>query len=169
MKTSRSLALVALSLLVVIAAGLLAGERPAGAVVSIASSNTTAVSYSGTVHGQPEDVYLSGLVQVSRVVMRDPDFGTPPLVVVSIDFSNVTGQGLRTGARYVAGGNQILTRPLVSTDVVNVIFPFYLRGSTGTVGARSAQASFTLTYDVATGTSTGASAGTTADPSLPAQ
>jgi len=162
MKRSRSLCLVVLSLLVVI----VGGKGPAGAVVSIASSSTTAVAYSGTVHGLPEDVYLSGLVQISTVVVRDPDFGRPPTVIVSIDFSNVTGQGLKTGTKYVAGGNQVLTRPLVSTDVVNVIFPFYPRGTTGTTGARSALASFTLNYNTTTGTATGASASPTADTSL---
>ena len=169
MKRPRSLCLIVLSLLVMIAGGLVGGESPAVAVVSIASSNTTTVPYSGTVHGQPEDVYLSGLVQISTVVVRDPDFGKPPTVIVSIDFSNVTGQGLRTGMKYIAGGNQVLIRPLVNSDVVKVIFPFYPRGTNGTSGARSALASFTLTYDTTTGTSTGISASPTADASLPAQ
>jgi hypothetical protein len=161
----RRLYLVVLSLLVVIG-GLAGGENPAGAVVSIASSSTTSVSYSGTVHGQPEDVYLSGLVQISTVVVRDPDFGKPPTVIVTIDFSNVTGQGLRTGTRYVAAGNQVLSRPLVNPDVVDVVFPIYPRGTIGTSGARSALASFTLNYDTASGVQTGASAGTTVTNSL---
>jgi hypothetical protein len=85
---------------------------------------------------------------------------------VSIDFGNVTGQGLTTKTKYVAGGNQILIRPLVNPDVVDVIFPFYPSGTTGTTGARSALASFTLNYNTATGTSTGASASTTVDSPL---
>ena len=161
MKRPRPLYLVVLSLLAVIAGSLAGGESPAVAVVSIASSNTMTVSYSGTVSGQPEDVYLSGLVQISTVVVRDPDFGTPPKVRVSIDFSNVTGQGLRTGTKYVAGGNQVLIRPLVRSDVVDVVFPFYPSGTTGTTRARSALASFTLTYDTTTGVARGASASTT--------
>ena len=169
MKRPRPLCLVVLSLLVTIAGGLVGGESPASAVVSIASSSTTTVPYSGTVHGLPEDVYLSGLVQISTVVVRDPDFGKPPTVIVSIDFSNVTGQGLKTGTAYVAGGNQVLSRPLVNSDVVKVIFPFYPRGTNGTSGARSALASFTLTYDTTTGTSTGVSTTTIADTLLPAQ
>jgi hypothetical protein len=154
MKTLRPLVLVVLSLFAVSVAG---------------AATTTTILYSGTVHGQPEDVYLSGLVQISTVVVRDPDFGKPPKVLVSIDFSNVTGQGLRTGTWYIAGGNQVLTRPLVNGDVVDVVFPFYPRGTTGTAGARSALASFTLNYDTATGATTGASASPTADTSLAAE
>jgi hypothetical protein len=166
MKRLRSLCL----LLVVSAGGILGGGgRAAVAVVSIASSSTTTVAYSGTVHGQPENVYLSGLVQISTVVVNDPDLGTPPRVMVTVDFSNVTGQGLSTKTKYVAGGNQVLVRPLVNGDVVNVVFPFYPSGTNGTVGARSALASFTLNYDTTTGTSTGVAASTTADTSLAPQ
>ena len=155
-----------LPLLFAILAGLLLGGGSAAvAVVSIASSSTTAVAYSGTLYGQPEDVYLSGLVQISTVVVRDPDFGKPPKVVLSIDFGNVSGQGLKTGTRYVAGGNQVLTRPLVARDIVDVIFPIYARGTTGAAGARSAKASFALTYDTTTGAVTGVSASATADAS----
>ena len=169
MKRLRPLCFVVLSLLVMVVGGLVGGESPAGAVVSIASSSTTTIAYSGTVHGLPEDVYLSGLVQISTVVVRDPDFGKPPKVIVTIDFSNVTGQGLRTGTKYVAGGNQVLTRPLVNPDVVDVVFPFYPRGTTGATGARSARASFTLNYDTITGTSTGAAASPIVDTSLAPQ
>lgn len=166
MKTPRLLCVVVLSLLAVIAAGLVGGSSSAVAATSIASSSTTTVSYSGTVHGKPEDVYLSGTVEILTVVVRDPDFGKPPSVIVSIDFSNVTGEGLKTGTKYVAGGNQVLTRRLVNPDVVKVTFPFYPRGTDGTIGARSALATFTLNYDTATLTSTGAAASTTADTSL---
>ena len=169
MKRLRLLCLVVLSLPVVIVGGLVGGESPAVAVVSIASSSTTTVSYSGTVHGKPEDVYLSGLVQISTVVVRDPDFGTPPKVVMSIDFSSVTGEGRKTKTKYVVGGNQILIRPLVNPDVVDVILPFYPSGTSGGTGTRSALASFTLNYDITTGAVTEASASTTVDSPLTAQ
>lgn len=164
MKSLRALYLVVLSL--AMAAWLIGGERTG--VVSAATPNTTTVAYSATVHGQPEDVQLSGSVLISTLVVRDPDFGRPPKVIVTVDFSNVTGQGLSTKTKYVAGGNQVLTRPLVSPDVIRVVFPFYARGTNGTTGARSAEASFTLSYDLATGTPTGAAASPTADLSLPA-
>lgn len=166
MKTSRSLRVVAVTLLLVIGGGLVGAGGPVVAAPSIASSSTTTVSYSGTVTGKPEDVYLSGVVRISTVVVRDPDFGKPPKVLVSIDFSDVTGQGLETGTKYVAGGNQTLTRPFVNPDVVKVIFPFYPRGTNGTVGARSALASFTLSYDTTALKATGATASPGVQPSL---
>jgi hypothetical protein len=169
MKRDRPLQVIGLWLVVAAACGLGQGASPAVAAPVIASSTTTTVAYSGTVHGQPEDVYLSGLVQISTVVVSDPDFGQPPRVIVSIDFSNVTGEGLRTRTKYVAGGNQVLTRNLVNPDVIQVIFPFYARGTNGTTGARSALATFTLNYDATTSTSTGASASTIVDTPLAVQ
>jgi len=168
MKTARPLWLVAFTLALALA-GAPGGSSPVVAAVSIAGSSTTTVVYSATVHGQPENVQLSGLIQVSRVVVRDPDFGRPPTVIVTIDFSGVTGQGQKTRTKYVAGGNQVLTRPLVSPDVIDVVFPFYPSGTPGTVGARSALASLTLTYDTTSGTPTGATAASTADTSLAAE
>lgn len=160
MTTSRPLSLVALALLAVAALGPGGGVSPAAAGTDVASTSTTTVAYSGTIQGKPEDVRLSGPVQISTVVVRDPVFGKPPTVIVSIDFSGVTGQGAKTKASYVAGGNQVLTRRLVNPDVIKVTFPVYARGTDGTSGARSALATFTLTYDVAALTSSGVSAAT---------
>lgn len=164
MKIRRPLLVGVLSLLVVVAGILVGGDYPAVAVVSIASSTTTTIPYSGTVHGQPENVFLSGLVQIRAVVVRDPDFGKPPVVVLSIDFSNVVGQGQRTGTTYVASGNQVLLRPLVKTDQVDVMFPFFPNTARGQLSARTALASFTLTYDLAAARPSAATAGLTLDP-----
>ena len=138
MKTRRPLFAVVLSLLVGIIGGLVGGSSPALAVVSIASSGTTTIPYGGTVTGAPEPVFLLGFVQFDMVVVRDPDFGTPPVVRLSIDFSHVAGVGLRTGTRYVTSGGQDLIRPLVATDVVDVTFAIMPSSATGTARALSA-------------------------------
>ena len=144
---------VALSLIVGIAGGLFGGSSPAHAVVSIASSGTNTVLYSGTVHGLPENVFLAGLVQINFVVVRDPDFGTPPSVRLDIDVSNVFGVGLSTGKVYVSSGGQNLIRPLVgATDVVEITFPFFPSGPGGEAQARTAVATFTVNYNVTNGT-----------------
>src|SRR5262245_15574223 len=143
MMTRRPLFAVVLSLLVGLIGGLVGGSRPALAVVSIASSGTTMIPYGGTVRGAPEPVFLVGFVQLGMVVVRDPDFGTPPVVRLSIDFSNVTGVGLKTGTKYVTSGGQDLVRPLVATDVVDVTFAIFPSGATGFTRARPALASFT--------------------------
>ena len=89
---------------------------------------------------------IGGLV--GMVVVRDPDVDAPPSVRLSIDFSNVTGVGLKTGTKYVTSGEQELVRPLVATDVVDVTFAFFPRGATGFTRDRQALASFTLNYNL---------------------
>jgi hypothetical protein len=150
MKTRRPLFVVVLSLLVGSIGGLVGGSSPALAVVSIASSGTTTIPYAGTVRGAPEPVFLLGFAQIDMVVVNDSDFGTPPVVRLSIDFSNVSGVGVKTGMRYITSGGQDLIRLLVATDVVNVTFAIHPSGAGGFTRARSALASFTLQYNVST-------------------
>ena len=155
MKTRRPLfTAVVLSLSVGIAGGLAGGSSPAHAIVSIAASGTNTILYAGTVNGPPESVFLAGLAQLTFVVVRDPDLGKPPAVRLDIDLSNVFGVGLSTGRTYVTSGGQSLIRPLVATDVVEITFPFFPTGSGGFALARQALASFTITYNVATGSVT---------------
>jgi hypothetical protein len=151
MKTRRPWFAVVLSLLVGIIGSLVGGSSPALAVVSITSSGTTTILYGGTVRGAPEPVFLLGFVQIDMVVVNDPDFGTPPVVRLSIDFSNVSGVGMKTGMRYVTSGGQDLVRPLVATDVVDVTFAIFPAvGTTAFTRARPALASFTLKYNAST-------------------
>ena len=98
--------------------------------------------------GAPEPVFLVGFVQFQMDVVRDPDFGTPPTVRLSIDFSHVAGVGMKTGTKYVTSGGQDLIRPLVAKDVVDVTFAIYPSGAGGFTRARPALASFTLNYNV---------------------
>src|SRR3989442_5577997 len=154
MKTRRPLFAVVLLLLVGSIGGLVGGSSPALAVVSIASSGTTTIPYAGTVRGAPEGVFLLGFVQFDMVVVQDPDFGTPPVVRLSIDFSHVAGVGTKTGTKYVTSGGQDLIRPLVATDVVDVTFAIMPSSATGAARTRSALASFTLNYNVGTSTFT---------------
>ena len=171
MKTRRPLSAVVLALLVGGIGGLVGGSSPALAVVSIASSGTTTIPYGGTVRGAPEPVFLVGFVQIDMVVVEDPDFGTPPVVRLNFDFSNVTGVGLKTGTKYVTSGGQELVRPLVATDVVDVTFAIFPSGTAGFTRARPALASFTLKYNVRAETFASGTASPVVDvtDSLPAQ
>src|SRR5262249_34138779 len=152
MKTRRRLFAVALVLLVGSIAGLVGGSSPAFAVVSIVCSGTTRIPYGGMVRGAAEPVFLVGFVQFEMVVVNDPDFSTTPTVRLSIDFSNVTGVGLKTGTKYVTSGGQELVRPLVATDMVDVTFAIFPSGAAGFTRARPALASFTLKYNLSTET-----------------
>ena len=156
MKTHRAMFAVVLSLLVGMVGALAGSTSPALAVVSIGATGATMLAYSGTVDGPPEAVALYGFVGVTTKVVRDPDFGKPPIVLLNVDFSGVTGVGLITKAKYVTSGGQDLIRPLVPVDVVDVTFAV-LPGTAGGQ-ARAALASLTLSYDTGSGALTAASA-----------
>ena len=161
MKTHRATCAVVLSLLVVMAGALAGGTSPALAVVSVGATGATMIAYSGTVDGPPEAVALNGFVRVATQVVRDPDFGKPPIVLLTIDVSGITGVGLVTGAKYVTSGDQQLIRPLVAVDVVDVTFAVFPGTRGGSARARSALASLTLVYDTGSGAlTTGAASGT---------
>ena len=132
-------------------AATLAWAGQAFGVVSSPSSGTTMVAYSGTVDGPPESVFLSGFVGIKATVVRDPESGRPPIVLLHIDLSNVVGVGITTGSTYVASGDQDLIRPLAASDVVDVTFAIVPKRAEGALEARTALASFTLTFNVATG------------------
>jgi len=112
---------------------------------------------------------LLGFVQFDMVVVQDPDFGTPPVVRLSIDFSHVAGVGTKTGTKYVTSGGQDLIRPLVATDVIDVTFAIVPSSATGAARARQALASFTLNYNVGTETFSSGTASPAVNVSLPAQ
>jgi len=147
---------IALSLLMVCAAW--------GAPPALAAS-TAVVPISGTVDGVPESVYFSGLAEIATTLMTDPDLGTRPGVMLSIDLHNVTGQGLATGATYVSTAQDQVIRRLVSADRIEISFPFHPSVPGGETSARGALASFSLTFDLRTGEVTGGG-GTVSSPSF---
>jgi hypothetical protein len=150
MRTRRPSMTAVVLFVVVGVAGALVGEgTPAHAVVSIVSSGPSVIPYSGTVDGPPESIFLAGFILIRTVVVTDPDLGRPPIVLLDVDVSNVTGVGLRTGTRYVASGSQSLTRPLVASDVVDVTFAVSPDRPGGALSARSALASLTLNFNLA--------------------
>ena len=124
------------------------------------STSTTAtaalVSIKGTVSGSPESVNFSGQVKLNASVVTDPDFGSTPRVVLSIDLSNVTGVGSSTGKKYVTSNQGILTRRLAAADAVQLTFPFYPSGGSP-MSPRIGLASFNLSFNVNSLTLTGAS------------
>ncbi len=138
----RFFAPVVLSLLVGIMGGLVCGGTSA-----LAAPSSVVISIGGTVDGLPESVTFSGLAHVRSTVVRDPDFGSPPAVILAIDFLNVSGIGLSTGSKYVSGADDYVIRVLRPSDAIDVTFAFFPRGAGGFLSARSAVASFTLTFD----------------------
>jgi hypothetical protein len=113
------------------------------------------VSLGGTVDGLLESVAISGHVRIKSIMVPDPDFATPPVVLLTFDFLNVSGRGLKTGSTYSTGGNQNdLIRPLKASDLIQITFPFFT-SSAGILSARAGLASFMLMFDLSTGKITG--------------
>jgi hypothetical protein len=111
----------------------------------------------GIVSGQPESVSFSGQARLKANVVTDPDFGSPPTLVLSIDLSKVTGVGSSTGKKYVTSNQETLTRRLSAADTVQATFPFYLSGDSAMASSRVGTASFNLSFNVNTLQLTGAS------------
>jgi hypothetical protein len=122
------------------------------------AATSTAVPVAGTVFGLPESVYFSGTAHIAVRPAADTVPGAPPRLVVSLDLGDVTGRGLSTGATYVVNGQANLTRRFARVDTVQLTFPFFVQGSEPTARARTAVATFTLSYDAATGALTAAKA-----------
>ncbi len=164
MKTRRRVFTPAvLSLLFAVVGGLALAGAPALAALVPTS---TVVPIAGTVFGLPESVFLSGSAQISTRPVEGRIAGAPPHVVVSIDLRNVSGRGLSTQATYLCSGQANLTRWLVASDLIEVTFPFFPGGAGGDSSARTALATFNLSFDLTTGTLTGAKA-TISAPNLP--
>ncbi len=125
------------------------------------TTTTIQVPISGIVGGGPERVALSGQAQIaSRLVPADaPELGSsPPAVELTIDMSNVTGVGVATNTQYVVLSQEILSRRLGSSDLVEISFPFFPSGPQGMMAARTAMVSFNLSFNITTGVITRATA-----------
>ncbi len=107
------------------------------------------------------NVTVTGNVPVLvRRVIDTTSATSPSLVLLDIDFSQVTGttgsgKNIKT---YVTGGNHATEiRPLQASDTVILPTPYY-DSSKDILSARTMLISVTLTYDVASGKVTGGSA-----------
>lgn len=154
MKTRRLLFTpVVLALLVEVLGGLVWGSTPA---LAAAPTTTLNIPIAGTVTYGPESVALSGRALIRTIPVTDPTFGGPPGVVLSVNLLTVTGVGLSTGTRFVATGENNLTRLFRPADTIEVTFPFFPVGTRGTTSARSGLVTFNLTFDGISGALTGA-------------
>jgi len=113
------------------------------------------VPVTGVVTGGAESVSFSGKAIVTANVVTDPDFGSTPTVVLSIDLSGLSGVGASTRKKYVTADGEIVNRRLTAADTVQYNFPFYESGAS-VLSARVGSASFNLSFDVNTLKLTGA-------------
>lgn len=132
------------------------GLPPLGASAAAAPlSATIRIPIAGTVTSPTESVTLSGSADIVSTLVLDPLLFEPPRELVTIALVNVSGVGLTTGRRYVASGQNTLLRLLVTSDTIELTFPFFPDVPDGALQARSVLAAFRLSFDLLTGTLTG--------------
>ncbi len=117
-----------------------------------AATNTAYVEVRGTVSGSPESVSFTGQARVTSRLAKDPDFGSPRLVL-TIDLGPVAGTGSASGRKYVISGPEIVQRRVATSHAVQFTFPFI----GGNELPRSGLASFALDFNPDTGAITKAS------------
>jgi hypothetical protein len=135
-------------------------------VPASALSPRISVAIVGTVDGRPESVALAGTIEIANLLVTDAN-GTSPKERLSMKLVGVSGAGVLTGAKYVASGEENLVRPLVASDHIEVMFPFFRATADGPLSARSAVASIVFNFDLLTGAITKATA-SFSTPTVPA-
>jgi len=117
------------------------------------------IPVSGTIvgKGNDESVAISGNVVVLCTMVNDPTFSQPSSMRQVLDFSAVTGRGVKSGALYSVPDINIKIRPLQKSDSVQITFPLFL-ASSGMMTARTGMASFNLSYNAGQGKVTGGTA-----------
>jgi hypothetical protein len=158
--------LVALAGALVWVIGTSAGAAPTASSVQVqvngqvgqAQTQTQAqtLSQSSTTGTLTEAVTFSGKAVVNARVLEDPDFRTPPIVLLSIDLSGVSGVGATSKKKYVTTDKQLVQRRLRPSDSVQISFPFWQSGTSATASGPVGVMTVTLTFDVNTKTLTAA-------------
>ena len=138
-----------------------------GTSAQAATTQTTTVDSSlqipvrGTVTDPNGTISVRGYVTVNCTRVIDTTLGSPPVVLLTFDFSEVSGtsgNSLMNLKMYVTGGNQATeTRLLQASDVIAVSCPYYDR-SKDILSANSWLVTATLNFDVSTGKLTSGSA-----------
>lgn len=105
----------------------------------------------GTAKGPGETVVFSGQLLIRSRAINDSVFKARPLLEMTLDFSQVTGRGQKSGQTYLAPTSVMLRRSLLPFDESEVHFPFFAADQILT--ARSARASFQIYFNAAQGVS----------------
>jgi hypothetical protein len=113
--------------------------------------SSVSVPIAGTVFGLPESIFFSGTAQISVRPAEADAPGAVRHVVISIDLGQLSGQGLSTGANYLAGGLMTISRVLRPKDVFQATIPFSIAGSAPTDPARTAVAQFDFKFNMSDG------------------
>jgi hypothetical protein len=114
-----------------------------------AAVNNVMVPVSASLKGSSEMITFTGNASIKTRLVLDNVLGNPPVLEVIVDMRGVTGVGASSGQQYTLSGPTILHRPLRSSDLIRVTFPFFPAGQIGS--AASMDAVFNCSFDVSTG------------------
>lgn len=103
----------------------------------------------GTIGTGSGQIGFSGHVLITPRIIEDPDFRTPTVLELIIDFSNVKGVGPANGRRFVTDAQTIVRRPLLAFDPIEVTFPYAPDGEA--LSARTAKASLGVSFSARSG------------------
>jgi hypothetical protein len=103
----------------------------------------------GTIGSGTGQIGFSGHVLITPRIIEDPDFRTPTVLELIIDFSNVKGVASSNGRRFVSDSQTIVRRPLLAFDAIEVTFPYAPVGEAHS--ARTAKASLGVSFSVKSG------------------
>lgn len=123
-------------------AGLLLG-LPMSALAITAIPNIS-LSANSIISDAVENVKFTGQISVDGKIIDDLVFNNPQIIELVIDFRDVKGHGDKTNKQFITDAQAILHRPLRTTDVIDVTFPYYLASDPSV--SRTAVASFELSY-----------------------
>ncbi|MGH8739921.1 MAG: hypothetical protein ACREUN_03365 [Burkholderiales bacterium] len=127
----------------------------APAAVAAVEWRSTAVSIAGTVDGRPESVLFAGKAQILSRLALDPEDSRRAKILLQIDLSGITGVGSSTRTSYVVQAQEIVTRRLAPSDVIELTFAFHASNVRAVGSSRTGVATFALSFDIATGAVTG--------------
>ena len=101
---------------------------------------------------KPSEVYAFDAGKLRALSHHNDDW------LKDIDFGQLTGHGVSTGATYTAGGLMTLTRVLSPNDVIEATLPFAISGSAPTDAFRTAVARFNFKFNISNGSITAVTA-----------
>jgi len=119
------------------------------AVVALANGLPLPASVHGTIGSGNASIGFSGEMLITTRIIDDPDFRSPPVLELIIDFSSVRGVAAPNGRKFVSGAQAIIRRPLLAFDQIEVTFPY--APADDLMSARTAKASLGVSLSARSG------------------
>lgn len=107
------------------------------------------VKVDGTVSSGTENVGFAGQLTISTRIIDDPDFNSPAMLELTVDFSNVKGLGKTTARKFATEAKAVVHRPLLAFDTIELTFPYTVGNDVH--AARTATVSIDVTYNPKSG------------------